>query len=267
MENSAQSSHSATQFPWYDSPWLTSFVRARAHIARHYPAKLAEFDATLAILRTPTDFSIKHIPQLFASSVHEELRQMVATLALEEFERHELLDFGRLVIHDKPLLSLLQQQLTPKVSDWVGEEVEPSYNFLSLYNNLGICEPHMDAPLAKWTVDFCISQSAPWPIHFSQVLPWPENWQPTSADWVEEILRDPANHFSTYELQEGAALVFAGSSQWHYRQRIARSKRHNFCNLAFFHFIPKGQRALINPANWAGLFGVAELQELVIKLP
>lgn len=257
----------ATEFPWYDSPWLGSYVRARQHIAAHHPARLDEFEAMFAVLRTPPEFQVKHLPQLLDADVHDQLKQMVATLTLAETERHELLAFGRLVIHDKPLLCRLQQEMTARVSEWVGEEVEPSYNFLSLYNNLGICEPHMDAPSAKWTVDYCINQSAPWPIHFSQVLPWPETWQRGSADWAAQIKQDPHNRFSSHVLQEGEALVFAGSSQWHYRERIARPQRNNFCNLAFFHFIPKGQRMLVNPANWPGMFGIAELQDLVVALP
>lgn len=257
----------ATRFPWYDSPWLSSYVRARQFIAAHYPARLSEFEAAFAVLRTPPDYQIKHIPRLFDADVHQQLKQMVTTLALAETEQHELLAFGRLVIHDKPLLSHLQQELTPQVSEWVGEEVEPSYNFLSLYNNLGICEPHMDAPLAKWTVDFCINQSAPWPIHFSQVVPWPETWQPEADNWAAQIKCDPANRFTSHVLEEGEALVFAGSSQWHYRERIARKLRNNFCNLAFFHFIPRGQRFLVNPANWPSMFGIADLKELVTAIP
>ena len=34
----------------------------------------------------------------------------------------------------------------------------PAYNFLSLYTQLDICEPHMDAPKAKWTLNVCIEQ-------------------------------------------------------------------------------------------------------------
>ena len=155
----------------------------------------------------------------------------------------------------------------PQVSAWVGEVVEPSYNFLSLYNNLGVCKPHMDAPSAKWTVDYCISQSEPWPIHFSQIVPWPEDWQDTGDDWADRIKRDPQHQFCTQVLQEGQAVVFGGSSQWHYRDRIARSQRNNFCTLAFFHFVPKGLRPLINPATWPELFGIAELRDHVIPEP
>jgi hypothetical protein len=63
----------------------------------------------------------------------------------------------------------MQRELVARVSDLVGEEVEPSYNFLSLYTRMGIFEPHLDAPSAKWTLDICIDQSEPWPIYFSQI--------------------------------------------------------------------------------------------------
>lgn len=44
-----------TAFPWYDSPWLATYVRAKAWIARTHPARLAEFEARLAPLRTDPD--------------------------------------------------------------------------------------------------------------------------------------------------------------------------------------------------------------------
>ena len=35
-----------------------------------------------------------------------------------------------------------------------------------------------------------------------------------------------------------------------------------FCDLIFFHFIPAGTRDLVQPRNWARIFGVPELDEL-----
>lgn len=106
---------------------------------------------------------------------------------------------------------------------------------LSLYTNLGQCPVHMDAPSAKWTFDYCSQQSAPWPIHLSQVVPWPEDYGPNGADWDRAIRSDPNNDFSAFTLEDGEAVVFGGSIQWHYRDRIAHSTDENFCRLAFFH--------------------------------
>ncbi|MCY7281379.1 MAG: hypothetical protein LH610_10885 [Sphingomonas bacterium] len=97
-------------------------------------------------------------------------------------EKHEMLRFGRLIVHEAELCTELQAKLTDRISELVNEPVEPSYNFLSLYNNLGVCAVHMDAPSAKWTFDYCIEQSDPWPIYLSQVQPWPEKWRHDGSD-------------------------------------------------------------------------------------
>ena len=57
------------------------------------------------------------------------------------------------------------------VSGLVGEAVEASYNFLSLYAGAASCAVHMDAPSAKWTLDICIDQSRLWTIEVSDVVP------------------------------------------------------------------------------------------------
>lgn len=253
-------------FPWYDSNWLSSYVRAKHFLSKNLPEKLSGFCEAFEILRTPPDYQIKMVSDLFSVAQHQGLVDLIRGLNSDQVERHELFRFGRTIAHDHALLNQLQESLTNRVSELVNEEVEPCYNFLSLYNNLGVCKPHMDAPSAKWTVDYCIEHSAPWPIYFSQVTDWPENWQQNAQeDWEEQIKSDPKNHFSAYLLQERQAIIFAGSSQWHYRERIAQQQKNNFCHLAFFHFIPKGTRSLTRPSSWAELFDIPELDGLVIK--
>ena len=79
----------------------------------------------------------------------------------DELEKQELFNFGRLVVHDHPYFNQIQNTMTDLVSEIAQEPVEAYYNFLSLYNNLGVCEVHMDALSAKWTLDVCINQSDP----------------------------------------------------------------------------------------------------------
>jgi hypothetical protein len=167
------------------------------------------------------------------------------------------------VVHDHPFFTELQERTVALVSEAVGEPVEAAYNFLSMYTAKGVCAVHMDAPEAKWTLDLCVDQSAPWPIHFSQVLPWPDpasdNW---GEAWEEKIKRSPAHRFTAHALEPGQAVVFSGSSQFHYREPMTRASGRSFCNLLFFHYIPRGTLELIRPESWARRFGIAELSSV-----
>lgn len=61
------------------------------------------------------------------------------------------------------------------------------------------------------------------------------------------------------------AILFSGSSQWHYRDPLPASCSQSFCNLAFFHFIPKGFGQLIKPARREALFGLPGLSEALSR--
>lgn len=165
------------------------------------------------------------------------------------------------MVHDHPFFTELQERTVALVSEAAGEPVEASYNFLSLYGRLGVCPAHMDSPESKWTLDLCVNQSAPWPIHFSQVCPWPESEMgaPQDADWESQIKRSPSLHFTAHTLQPGQAALFSGSSQWHYRDAISKAPGGQVCDLLFFHFIPRGTAELVRPRNWARLFDIPEL--------
>ena len=249
-------------FPWYDSDWLSAYVRAKRLIQSDYPHKYSEFVDTLQPLRTRLDFQTIAIDDLFDRETFGRIEESIAQLTPAEIEQHELFKFGRFVVHDYEYFTQLHQRIAPVVSELVGELVEPSYNFLSLYNNLGICRVHMDAPYAKYTLDVCINQSHPWPIYFSQVQEWPEQFVDRS-DWEQAIVMDRANIFTAMDLSPRQAVIFSGSSQWHHRQRIPQQSVNNFCHLLFFHFIPHGMADTIVPSNWATLFDIPALAKVV----
>ena len=46
------------QFPWYDSQWLHTFVKAKEIITKHNPLMLEEFITKTDVLKTRSDFKI-----------------------------------------------------------------------------------------------------------------------------------------------------------------------------------------------------------------
>ena len=245
------------RFPWYDSNWLSHFVEAQHAIRAACPERLDEFLHAFDVLRTPTSFRVTKLSRVYDGAIMDQIKDAVLSFKPTDLEVHEIKRFGRFVVHDLPLFHELQREVVPLMNKIVNEEVEPSYNFLSIYTKLGVCAVHMDAPSAKWTLDLCIDQSGPWPIHFSDVQQWPVDYQP-GEPW-EDTVRHDAAPFTAYTLEPGEAVVFSGSSQWHYREPLPLDGREHRCELLFLHFIPKGTRQLVEPSSWSDFFGIPEL--------
>ncbi|MEP7222666.1 MAG: hypothetical protein ABI673_08375 [Novosphingobium sp.] len=249
---------------WYDAQWLQAYQRARSIVARAAPDRLEAFVAAFDVLRTDPAFTVRQLPGLIGPDLIESLRAEIRAIPRELLEMHEMRTFGRFIVHDHPAFTALQTAMVDRVSAWAGEAVEPFYNFLSLYTRMGKCDPHLDAPLAKWTLDLCIDQSHVWPIHFSQIVPWPEVGEGGVGP------SDPALRYTPALLEPGDAVLFSGSSQWHYRDALLETAQEAaqkpgapparaFCDLLFFHYIPKGTLQLIDPNQWADLFDMPEL--------
>jgi hypothetical protein len=249
-------------FPWYDSIWLSQYVAVKAYLAECNPRRLPDFISALAPLKTRSDFRVLQLGQVLDNDEVSQIKALAASLPLEKLELHEMRGFGRFVVQDHAALRDLESSMIRRVSECAGEDVEISYSFLSLYTKLGKCPVHMDAPFGKWMVDVCIEQSEPWPIHLSQVVAWPEDFSYEGKDWSERIIRDPGHVFTSYTLDPGHALMCSASSQWHYRESLARPGGSSFATILMFHFIPRGTRDLAQPRNWAGLFGVPALAQI-----
>jgi len=247
-----------SEFPWYDSLWLKAYTQAESLLSKRSTSATAEFVDAMDVFRVSPKFNEIQINSILSKPTLERVRTIISNVDPALYEKHEFLKFGRLVIHDLPEFNTIQQELTSHVEQAVGEPLEASYNFLSLYNNLGKCDLHMDSPYAKWTLDICIDQSAIWPIYFSEVVRWPEGFTPED-NWQSNIISSSERKFREYTLEPNQAVIFAGSSQWHYRNRIEQRFKQNFCHLLFLHFIPLGTKELINPRNWARLFSAPEL--------
>lgn len=244
---------------WYDSIWLGKYFAARDILRRDAPDRLAAFEEAMQVFRCPPDFSVKVIRELLVGSQLAEIRDVLRSIPKDRLEIQELEQFGRFIVHGWPAIDTIHRAFVDRVSQWTGEAVEPSYNFLSLYTHRGICEPHLDAPSAKWTLDICIDQSAPWPIHFSRIVDWPQSDLELGEDWRERIKSDQDLHFRSETLLPGDALLFTGPNQWHYRDPYAQAGGKPHCDLLFFHFVPKGTSSLVDPGNWADIFEVPQL--------
>jgi hypothetical protein len=249
-------------YPWYDSIWLAKYTFARELIGSRYPGCLGEFEQAFKSLRTNSDFQIREYEAIFDEECLHRIRQEIKAIRQSQIELHELRDFRRFIIHNHPFMKQLHESLVELVGEGAGEPVEPCYNFLSLYRSGGNCQVHMDAPEAKWTLDVCIEQSEPWPIHFSQVVPWPEDYTQPADNWEEKIRSSANLRFTAHAMEPGNAVLFSGSSQWHYREAIPAGASTPFCNLIFFHFIPAGMAEIVRPENWAQRFSIPELAVL-----
>ena len=154
-------------------------------------------------------FLSEHIYQDLATHVRE-VRRVFEGTPYHDIDAPMETKFNRWCWHNLPVL--MRMHHTPwmrKIADETfGEPVKPSYVFLSMYGEGGICPLHTDRPQCKYTIDLCISQGKPWPIYVDD--------QP-------------------YLLEENEALAYSGTDQPHYRETIQLG---NFCNLAFFHFVP-----------------------------
>lgn len=254
------------RFPWYDSNWLGAYVDAKRYIAHRHPGHLESFVATFDKLRTRPDFEVKRIGKVFDEATMAKIKETIASLEFNRFETHESPYMGRIIVHNHAYFAELQKEILPLVSELAGEPLDPLYNFLSLYTTLGRCPVHMDSPEAKWTLDLCIDQSEPWPIQFSKIVPWPEDLDTGGLrfeDWKPDVAPLRSLRFEPYTLQPGEALIFSGSSQWHFRDPIPNAGGKSFCNLLFFHFVPKGMEPIVRPSNWSRVFGIPELDAVV----
>jgi hypothetical protein len=243
---------------WYDSHFVRRFEVAKHYLAQVRPDALEAFVRGFDVLLPPPGFANVMIDDLFDAQTRVQIREAARTIPAEWLKDDEMRDFGRHVVRDYPLFVDLQQRLLPRISDLVERELVLGYNFLSLYGGAGRCDPHMDEPRSMFTLDYCIEQSEDWPIWFSKVVDWPT--VETMRGWNPEAVRaDPALAFSPHVLRPGEALLFNGSSQWHYRDAISPG---GFCNLLFFHYYPAGCDDLIWPRLWSRHFAIPELGPL-----
>lgn len=239
------------------------YVRAKKYLARHHPDQLDAFTKALDPLRTREDFQLKLKDRFFTEDQARTIQIAFKSIKPDLLETHELIQHGRFVVHDHPMLIDLHAAVAPTVSEIVGEMVEPIYTFIALYNRNGKCPVHLDAPVSKWTLDFCIDQSESWPIAFSEVVPWPEDFDGGNERWEDQIRFSSGHRFESVSMKPGQAVIFSGSSQWHYREPFTNPGARSHCNLLFMHFIPAGMKGVSEWKNWENIFSAPGLTEAI----
>jgi hypothetical protein len=183
------------------------------------------------------------VRQLFDPITHEAIKQFLD-------ERVPLMSMGvdddeyvRHYKHNVPYFVGIHKQLVEFASDLFGEKVKPSYSFLSLYQDGGICPLHIDRPQCRYTIDYLIrqDQSEPWPIHIGdhmtdeqvRLLVEEDLGRPTDPQVISE--RIATENWHTLTLEPNDAACYSGTHSWHYRsQRLV-----GFADLVFFHFVPE----------------------------
>lgn len=151
--------------------------------------------------------------------------------------------FVRHYAHNVPFFKEIHQQLVPIANQIFDEPLKPSYVFLSMYKNGGICPLHIDRPQCYRTIDYLIrtSQDEPWPIHIGQLMSDIQrqqidesgNGHPETEDQI--LARIEQESWTTVNLQPNDAVCYSGTHQWHYRsQRLVGT-----ADLVFFHFVPE----------------------------
>lgn len=150
-------------------------------------------------------------------------------------------DFVRTYAHNVPFFVKIHRQLTDLASDIFGEPVKPSYCFLSMYKDNGICPLHVDRPQCRYTIDYLIRQDQEdaWPIHIGDHMTDEQRaaideagiGHPTGDDIQARI---DMENWHTVELKPNDATCYSGTHSWHYRSQRLKGT----ADLVFFHFVP-----------------------------
>jgi hypothetical protein len=151
-------------------------------------------------------------------------------------------EFVRTYAHNVPFFKRIHEQLVPTACKIFGEELKPSYSFLSMYQDNGICPLHIDRPQCRYTIDYLIRQTQidPWPIRIGnqmtdeerKVLDESGSGHPDTEDAINA--RIASEKWTQVELNPNDAVCYSGTHSWHYRPERLRGT----ADLVFFHFVP-----------------------------
>ena len=178
---------------------------------------------------------------LFDTETHLAIKEFVQTRTPLMPMGVDTTEFVRKYAHNVPFFVAIHRQLTEFASEQFGEALKPSYVFLSMYEDNGICPLHIDRPQCYRTIDYLVEQDSPepWPILIGE---------PMTQEQREELDSTNAGHPTTEEeiaariatekwhevlLEPNDAVLYSGTHSWHYRpNRLVGT-----ASLVFFHFV------------------------------
>jgi hypothetical protein len=180
--------------------------------------------------------------RLFDTATHQALQTYITERVPMLPLGQDLELFGRRYAHNPPYLVGIHRQLTEFASEQFGEPLKPSYSFLSMYDDNGICPLHIDRPQCYRTIDYLIQQdqAEPWPIRIGepmtdeqrQALDESGSGHPNTEDEIAG--RIAAETWTDVLLEPNDAVLYSGTHQWHYRPERLKGR----ADLVFFHFVP-----------------------------
>lgn len=162
---------------------------------------------------------VKVIKNFFSKDMMDLLKLQVDQFKTGDFAyiQEDREKFFRKAAHNPDLFRALHILMEKRANELFPEKVKPSYCFVSMYDDArSICPLHTDRPQCKYTIDLCINQNFVWPIYISD---------------------------TRYSLEIGDAVIYSGTDHPHYRDQIGEN---NFCDLAFFHFVPENFQGEVN---------------------
>lgn len=149
-------------------------------------------------------------------------------------------NFTRRYIHNPAFFVHIHGQLVEYVSELCNEKLIPSYSFLSMYDENGICPLHLDRPQCYRTFDYLIRQSPdePWPIYVGDPMTEEQRADidpsPETPAGIKKVKLN--TNWNQVDLMPNDGVIYSGTHSWHYRDRLPTGT----ADLVFFHFVPEG---------------------------
>lgn len=181
------------------------------------------------------------ITELFSPSIHRQIIEFlddrVPLMSLGFDDK----DFVRTYAHNVPFFVRIHQQLADLASEIFGEPLKPSYSFLSMYQDNGLCPLHIDRPQCYRTIDYLIRQTQPkpWPILIGDPMTDEQRQAIDEADVGHPLTQEDidariaAENWHRVELAPNDAVCYSGTHSWHYRPDRLKGT----ADLVFFHFV------------------------------